>query len=127
MILKLRTRERGHDLGWTYIDGVTRVDVIGPISNEDGTQRAFESHADVVDWAKEYWGEQAFNNLSDHFAFVIWPNFRLGRAGGGGQPDAYTLSQATVWVTDERIGLAFLTQDDAYLMSDTGATIDRLR
>lgn len=134
MILKFHTRD--HDGGWVFIDHVARIDTMGPITErcvtpagEDvGSQhKVFRNHGDVVEWAKSYWGEDAGGDLPQHFAFVHWPVFNLGREGCGGDDDAYTLVQGTVHLDDERIGLVFLGQGEAFLLSDAGHTIDRLR
>lgn len=128
MILKFHTRRGADALGWTYVDQVARIDTLGPIVDPaTHLHRVFRSHDEVVEYAKSYWGETAGGNLPEYFAFVHIPEFRLGREGCGGQSDEYTLVQVTVWLNDDRIGLVYLTQDEAFLMSESGATIDRLR
>lgn len=123
MILKFHTRDR--DGGWIFIDRVDRVETCGPITDA-GIARVFHSQADLVAWAKTYWGDAAFEG-NGSFAFVNWPVFRIGNEGCGGRSDAYTIVQATIYLDDDRVGLAFLGQDEAYLLSDAGHTIDRLR
>lgn len=127
MILKFYRRDRGG--GWTFIDHVDRVDTIWADEPEDPSEghTVYTSHDMLVRWAKDYWGNQAFAGTDDNWAFVIWPVFRKGREGTGGDSDAYTIKQAHVFLSDGRCGLAFLGQDEAFLLSDAGHTVDRLR
>lgn len=121
MILKFRVRDRE---GWTYIADVARVDTAGPIVDpETQLHRSFHSHDEIVEWAKGYWGAAGL----DAFAFTHWPHFRQGSHGLGGDSDVYSIVQVTVWLTDDRVGLVFLTQDEAFLLSESGDSIDRLR
>lgn len=128
MILKCYDRARGGRIngGWTYVDGIDRIETVGPIRNDDLTIRAFKSHDELMEWGTEVWGSWFRERHHDSWAFFITPTFRDGDAGLGGSSDEYQVTQVECWMNDGRVGLAFVTQDEAYLMSDDGKTLDRL-
>lgn len=120
MILKLKT-----DAGWRYLDGVLDFQTYGYLEQpppETGADvrsvhaaRTFTSHSEVVAAVDRTWG-----NVRD-FDAEVWP-MSMHEPDFGGQ---HVESGVARLDGDRRV--LVIWADEAFLLSEKGDTIDRLR
>lgn len=134
MLLKLRTAHGPET--WRWIDGIEDVETFGVLwhptpdadtgqvrSSEDPPTQSmdlspsFESMSDVFDAVNRLWGDKR------EFDHEVWP-FALGAAARNSD-ECVTVVTVTAKRGPERYLLVLAL--DAFLMSDEGRTIDRLR
>lgn len=124
MILKLRVPEYVGSVvksgGWKYVDGVERVHIYGPIMDDrdgptKGDPRVFTSYDELTSYIANAWGDTD----SRSYDFELWPEW--ARSEGY----ARYVTVAVLYLTDDRIVLAVLTED-CYLLGSNGQNVDRL-
>lgn len=125
MLIKLRTM---HADGWRWIDGIVDAETFGPIVIVDhessmgpgavpGEYLAVVSTmAEAQEAVRRVWGPPE----TREFDREVWPGFS---ADGGEQTN---ISTVVARFRDGSEWLLVLT-DEAFLLSETGATVDRLR
>jgi hypothetical protein len=118
MIVKLRYAPAvaGADDGWVWLDSIERVTSHGYLldSKDPAHIASVESHEQLADLVKQSWGEdRAFNR-------EVWPQELCTR------DNPRYVGMFVAQRRDDTLVL-LIVADEAYLMSDTGATVDRLR
>lgn len=108
--------------GWLWIDGVKKVSEYGfvfalddPPSQSDDAYRSLDYFTNLSDLAKavDYmWGDQR------EFDSEVWPDILPGQA---------ISVKAFVADRNNNEQILLLIAHETFLMSDTGATVDRLR
>lgn len=125
MILKARVHApvHGADDGWVYLDGIRRIENYGllppaepsPPGQPEEIFGRFRSHEEIFTAVERMWGPLDVRQ----FAHELWPEMPTDR-------EATTATVVHCGHDDERLSLAILVYD-AFLMSDDGKTIERLR
>lgn len=104
MILKLKTES-----GWTYIDRIEKFDTFGHL----GDFEAFTSHEQLRDAIDHVWGDQR------EFDREVWPVLEGGERG--------VHAQSGVARCEGGRDVLVIWADEAFLLSESGDTVDRLR
>lgn len=115
MILKLRVTGRPHAVhgggGWTYIDGVARVDTHETPLQENGDRRAFTGEG-LVEFVAASFGPER------DYSYELWPQDM-------GEGFCRYAVLAVVRTYADRCVLVVATAE-CFLLGDNGQTIDRL-
>lgn len=115
MMLKVR-RHYGDE--WAWFDNIDHVEGHGTIGT-DGSAGSFDELREAVE---HQWGTER------SFDVEVWPTW--GGVNGTDQGDgaAHRLYQLRTYTATRRDGTSLLAvvSGEAFLLSDTGATVDRL-
>lgn len=114
MIIKTRQAApvNGADDGWCWIDGIESVRNHGMLTDENGDLLCTADWNQIVDAVNRTWGsDRAFTR-------EVWPE-RLDQA-------CYITVVVGRKPNDDGV-LVLIANEDAFLLSDAGKTVDRLR
>lgn len=121
MIVKIRVEQRPHAMGgeggWTFIDGIQRVDTHGPLMRDDGEGpiRAAFTREGLIEAVDARFGP----GRDRSFEFEVWPQDMTD--GWAKYADLAVCRRS-----DDRHVLVVMTSE-AFLLDDSGNTIERLR
>lgn len=117
MIIKLRVPARPFAKdgtgGWTYLQGVERVDTHETPTQDDGSARAFTREG-LIQFVDDCWGPSGLRQ----FDYEVWPQ---------DMHDEWCrfAAVAVAHLTGGRMALLVMTED-CYLLGENGQTVDRL-
>lgn len=120
MILKVKhynVAAVGNSHGWIYVDGIEKAQTYGPLilPHVDGqpiAAQVFSDLGEVVDSVARMWGPGEIRE----FDYELWPE------------EVQDRTVEVVHLTRAHGGpVLALLSDEAFLLSDDGKTIDRLR
>lgn len=122
MIIKIKEPDRALIATgemWVYFDSIVRVQTFGwvtaPDAKNDGDGvRISVTGAELRAWVTDHWGDER------EFADELWPD--LGPADSEAQASVRCVHA----LRDDGRMVLLLIEDEAYLLSDEGRTIDRL-